>query len=109
MMEIKNSFNMPKANVLHSKKKKIAFSLIELMISLIAISIISASFAPVISKRIKSGAMGIGTGASRVNTSCLKWTNDGGSHPGKGLCSLCTDTRCLICTGLYCDENNGEN
>ncbi|MBQ8475934.1 prepilin-type N-terminal cleavage/methylation domain-containing protein, partial [bacterium] len=40
--------------------KHLAFSLIELMISLIAISVITAAFTPVISKKIKSGNLTIG-------------------------------------------------
>ncbi|MBQ8476312.1 prepilin-type N-terminal cleavage/methylation domain-containing protein, partial [bacterium] len=51
--------------------KRFGFSLIELMISLIAISVITAAFTPVISKNIKSGYLTIGsTGGEYITTYC---------------------------------------
>ena len=96
------------------KKKMPAFSLIELMISMITIAIISASFTPVISKKIKNGSLSIGGGdlggvtancATVVNSSCTLCNvktkeclacfvkcNTAGQyhHPKKCACSSCT-------------------
>ena len=42
-------------------KKFIAFSLVELMISLITISLITAAFAPVITKKLSAGTITVGS------------------------------------------------
>ena len=47
-------------NIENIKPKLPAFSLIELMISLITISLITSSFTPVISKKIKNGSLSVG-------------------------------------------------
>ncbi len=66
-----------------------AFSLIELMISLIVISSISAAFAPVISKRLSSTATTISSGQGSISTKCEdKFGAD---------CTLCYKTKCIIC------------
>ncbi len=74
-----------------------AFSLVELMISLITVSLITAAFAPVITKKLSHGAITLGTFG-------------GGSAEGK----TCSDSRyyfenneCVICPeGHHCDGTN---
>ncbi len=44
-------------------KQILAFSLVELMISLIIVSSVTAAFTPVITKKLKSGAISIGSGS----------------------------------------------
>ena len=41
-------------------KKILAFSLVELMISLIVISIVTAAFAPIVTKKLKTADQSIG-------------------------------------------------
>ena len=48
-------------SIFTTPKRIPAFSLIELMISLIAISVIAASFAPVMSKKMKASSLGVGS------------------------------------------------
>ncbi|MBR1617978.1 hypothetical protein IJ670_07495, partial [bacterium] len=45
-------------------KKALAFSLVELLISLIAISCITAAFAPVISKKLMSNSVSIASSSN---------------------------------------------
>ena len=74
-----------------------AFSLVELMISLITVSLITAAFAPVITKKLSHGSITLGTFG-------------GGSAEGKA----CSDSRfyfenneCVICPeGNHCDGTN---
>ncbi|MBR1617454.1 hypothetical protein IJ670_04815, partial [bacterium] len=71
-------------------KRLFAFSLIELLISLIAISCITAAFAPVISKKLMSNSISIG--------STLK------GNSGGGISDDCTDIspNCQTCIGDTC-------
>ena len=67
-----------------------AFSLIELMISLVVISSITAAFAPVISKKLSSNATTISSGQGSISTKCEdKFGAD---------CTLCYKTKCIVCT-----------
>ncbi|MBQ8476847.1 hypothetical protein IJ531_07285 [bacterium] len=78
-----------------------AFSLIELMISLIAISVITAAFTPVISKKIKSGNLTIGD--SGISTVCdTKFSS---------CCTLCYPHKCIQCNELCtsCSSNQFTN
>ena len=68
------------------KNKLFAFSLIELMISLIAISVIVAAFTPVISKRLKSGEISITQGGSSIEE-CSPEFFEGKE---KQCCAACT-------------------
>lgn len=77
-----------------------AFSLIELLISLIVISVITASFAPVVSKKLRHGNISITQGASKSLT---------GDCPVHQNCVLCYEkektTSCLVCmTNCASDE-----
>ena len=67
-------------------KKKFAFSLVELMISLIVISIVTAAFAPILTKKLKTSEQTIGVATATSITSsalcnsvskgCLECEND---------------------------------
>ena len=73
---------------------KRAFSLIELLISLIVISCITAAFAPLITKKFSSSVFGFGggggnSGTTSITTDCAsKYTSD---------CLLCSSSECLSC------------
>ena len=73
------------------------FSLIELMLSLIIISCITAAFTPVITKKINSSSSSAST--SEVTTSCEKFTSE---------CSLCYSDKCIMCLRT-CNENQYKN
>ncbi len=68
-----------------------AFSLIELMISLITISCIVAAFTPVITKKLSSSSTGFGGSFKEVTTQCEKFGSD---------CSLCYPDKCIVCTKI---------
>ena len=64
-----------------------AFSLVELMISLIIVSVITAAFTPVLSKKIKNGTLSAGSeGGILIKCDSIN-TN----------CSACTKTQCVVC------------
>ena len=63
------------------------FSLIELMISLITISCITAAFTPVITKKLKNSNVTVAL--SEVTTKCDKFS----SH-----CTLCYSGKCIACS-----------
>ena len=71
-------------------KTKLGFSLIELMISLIAISCITAAFTPVISKKLQSGEITIGA-ETRMSGDCQEIDEYCQfCELNKGICALCT-------------------
>ena len=71
-------------------KKLLAFSLIELMISLITISCIVAAFTPVITKKLKTSNVTIsGNNVSDITTEC--------SDKFSSNCKLCTKSYCIQC------------
>ena len=78
-------------------KKLLAFSLIELMISLITISCIIAAFAPVVTKKLKNSNVTVAL--SEITTKCDKFTDE---------CSLCYSSKCVACS-RYCYENQYKN
>ncbi len=80
--------------------KKKAFSLIELLISLITISVILASLAPIVTHKLKHGGISIAQGES-VTNQCTSF----GAN-----CQLCTKKKCLLCLvtcpdGQYADKD----
>ena len=84
-------------------KKRIAFSLIEIMISLITISIIVAAFTPVISKKMKSTDITVLQNNSGLITDKCEDIDP------SGYCKLCTKTYCIQCdrtcsSGQYLDN-----
>ena len=66
-----------------------AFSLIELMISLVVISSITAAFAPVISKKLSSSQTSV---SSRLGSMSINCTDKFGAD-----CTLCNKTKCIAC------------
>ena len=74
-----------------------AFNLIELMISLIVVSMIAASFAPVISKRLKTGNViaGGGLGTSGSSGEMLLFASRCSDYGDE--CKMCTAEKCLLC------------
>ena len=76
-------------------KYKKAFSLIELMISLITISCIVAAFTPVITKKMKNSNVTIsGNNISDITTEC--------SDKFSSNCKLCTKSYCIQCELSTC-------
>ena len=74
---------------------KKAFSLIELMISLITISCIIAAFTPVITKKMKNSNVTIsGNNVSDITTEC--------SDKFSSNCKLCTKSYCIQCELSSC-------
>ncbi len=70
------------------------FSLVELLTSLITISVIVAGFAPVVTHKLKHGGVSITKGETITNK-CDHFSPK---------CQLCTKNKCLICN-LSCSEN----
>lgn len=82
---------------------KKAFSLIELLVSVIIISLIAASFVPIVSKKLNNGKIGVS--ANKVKTNCP--ADKYGAN-----CQACDNTKCLlricknVCAGnQYRDAN----
>ena len=75
---------------------KKGFSLVELLISLIVISCITAAFTPLITKKFSSGVFGGGGSVSDITADCEKFGPN---------CNLCTSNFCLSCTGLTCNSD----
>ena len=82
-----------------------AFSLIELMISLITISCIVAAFTPVVTKKLKNSNVSIiGNNVSDITTDC--------SDKFSSNCKLCTKSYCIQCelstcsTGTYAESKS---
>ena len=83
---------------------KWGFSLVELMISLIVVSVVAAAFSPVITKKLSSNTVVAGAtkAISSIRSDCANFNSSG------GVCSVCTDSLCLSCTLDNCDENQGK-
>ena len=83
-----------------SFKKFLAFSLVELMISLIVISVVTAAFAPVVTKKLKTSYISV----SSSNTDYI-FDEDICSNKITN-CSICIGTICVKCMdGYYLEEN----
>jgi len=90
-------------------KKILGFSLIELMVTLIIISVIVGAMTPIITKKLKSQSITVGSGASeQIDTEfeqdCLAFGED---------CVLCTQNKCSLCakeclTGEYIKTSSCE-
>ena len=75
------------------KVKKFAFSLTELMISIIIISLIAGAFAPVITKKLSASSIKLGSTGGDFNTNCIE------------NCLLCQKDKCVLCkTGFSYDK-----
>ncbi len=106
---MKHFFKFLKQSKIWRKVK--AFTLIEIMVSLIAISAISAAFVPVMTKKISGKAANL---TSRVNLtqSCEMFSNpsEGGTNDSScGKCSFCdvakSNQYCIKCS---CNCPNGQ-
>ena len=81
-------FELRKNGILKFNFFKNGFSLIELMISLIVISLIAAAFVPVITKKLSSSSIFAGSTGGGFNKSCSEIDED---------CDLCAGSICLSC------------
>ena len=74
-------------------KKIFGFSLVEIVVALIIISVITAALAPIITKKMKSNSINItgGSGSSDITTECSDNPNFGSE------CKLCTSSYCIQC------------
>lgn len=79
---------MKKINLIKFKDR-IAFSLIELMVSMVVISVIMAAFTPIITKRMKANTIAMKLGDSISATKCETWINSN--------CRVCLRKRCVLC------------
>lgn len=76
-------------------KNYLGFSLVELMISLIIISLVAAAFVPMITKKLKASTIISGGMASEISDQCEeKFGSD---------CKLCTKSYCVQCS-KSCDN-----
>lgn len=92
--------NKREINRIEKLKKLIkAFSLVELLISLITVAAISAAFAPVITKKIKSSNIMTRQGAKgeAVKFDCSEYKAQGEENSS---CFACDNKECLLCVKL---------
>jgi len=83
-----------------SLKKLFAFSLVELMISLITISCIAAAFTPVITKKLKKQDVAL----SLAQTSEITDKYSGYEPKFTDKCKLCTKAYCIQCSIDSCEK-----
>ena len=83
------SYENTKEAFIKMKKFAIAFSLVELIISIITISCISAAFTPVVTKKMITSQTKMAGGAGGLRKNCSEFSSD---------CQLCTDKACIICS-----------
>ena len=80
-------------NTLIQNKKHFGFTLVELLISLIVISLVAAAFVPVISKKLKNGTLSIGVGSGggggNMTLDCMQFGE---------ACKFCSSNECYLCT-----------
>ena len=79
-----------------------AFSLVELMISLITVSLVSAAFAPVITKKLSRSMVTVKSAVAAIRSDCAKFDENGGK------CNACIDESCLLCD-IHCGEYQYKN
>ena len=90
------------------------FSLVELMISLITISLITAAFAPIITKKLSSmgvtvgsfGGNGGGGGSGEINCPSNITCEAGYYLDGTCKCQPCSDENCTYCAHNVCSICN---
>ena len=78
--------------------KRIAFSLVEILVALIIVSLITAALAPVITKKLSSAGITIGAGGTseiEFQMDCSAFSED---------CALCFEEKCTLCT-KNCADN----
>ena len=67
--------------------KKTAFSLVEMLVVLIVMSIVIAALTPVITKRLKNNSVNVSAGSDAFLVDCPEWED----------CVFCTRTQCSLC------------
>ena len=77
-----------KVNTKKLRTSLFAFSLIEIMLSLIIVSSILAAFAPIVSRKMNSKVIEVAATASFSKNCADKYTSD---------CTLCTSKACISC------------
>jgi len=83
--------------------KKYAFSLVELIVTLVILSCITAALTPVITKKLQSQGIVVGSGGGGgggsinidVGTDCDSFSN----------CALCSIEKCVLCNDGICAAN----
>ena len=95
------AFKIPKQVRDDNPKKIFGFSLVELMISLIVISVVTAAFAPVVTKKLKTSDQSIGS------ASVDYIFDESICSSKKANCSVCVGSECLRCrAGYYINDGN---
>lgn len=84
------------------KKKIKGFSLVELMVTLIIVSMLVAALAPVITKKLKSSAVTVGSFNSNISNIEMDCSLFGEK------CSLCDSVKCISCSEI-CEYNQALN
>jgi len=87
-------------------RKSFGFSLVELMISLITVSVIAAAFTPIITKKLKSSTVSA-ENVSEISQECNR-NNPDGSYSFSSSCALCEKNACLICS-ITCGKGKTKN
>ena len=82
-----------------SRTRFFGFSLVELMISLIVISIVMAAFAPILTKRLKTSDVSVG------NANLDYIFDEAICSANKENCSICIGSECVQCKAGYYLEN----
>ncbi|MBQ7286508.1 MAG: hypothetical protein IJW73_01975, partial [Candidatus Gastranaerophilales bacterium] len=77
-------------------KEEQAFSLVEILVALIAVSCISAALAPVITKKLKSNGVSIGGGGIGGKTEDVEFVMDCSDFGAD--CTMCFNDKCVLCT-----------
>ena len=88
------------------------FSLVELMISLITISLITAAFAPIVTKKLSNGIITVGSfgnnnsGSGEINCPSNITCEAGYYLDGTCKCQPCSDPNCTYCAHNICSICN---
>ncbi len=95
-------------------KQILAFSLVELMISLITVCCIAAAFTPIVTKKLASQKVAVSGGAqgdsdlSDCATKSFKYPSGDPCPEMQGTCLLCTEEACATCE-IECEANQYRN
>ncbi len=83
---------------------KKAFSLVEILVALIMVSLITAAIAPVITKKLSSAGITIAGGGSGGGAGSA-YKNDCADIVAH--CALCTSDKCVVCKNTYDLQDDG--
>ncbi len=78
---------------MQNTKKRQGFSLIELLVGLVIISVALAAFAPIVNKKLRVQSMALD---SKLTEKCSKWPD----------CKLCQGTKYCVQCNLECDVDH---